>query len=727
MLFVGVLGVFTPKPYITKIHTSKPPLQELDLSNALIRLADLPAGFQDLPDSQKASMETMLDMFRGKMHGADIKNFSGYWTANTEDPQFVISGLVSPLIASDQVLVDQAFANPAATYEQLKSAVGGKEVTELSGAGNIGSTQIAFSTMIGFGSTNMHLEYIVAHRGPVLVEVAYIYLVGKQPLVNSIEIARILDDRVAEVVGRETGVAFRPAGPAVPELTTHIPTPLDVSRKPTVVGANLLLAALMMLPFAVAAESLTRTLGEHEDALKALFRPTEWLQALQQRLNAASVSRWGRHPALLGMLKLLGVMLFYGLVFSLLDRTWNPFSLKGVVLFLSMTIAYGVIGIADDLFQWRAVRKWGLPAELKVRPTNFMLAVASTATTRLLTLVPGLMFGTPEALCMDEAALDEDKRRQLLRISARTFIIVGLAVWLPTIVTSRLQLLGPPETIATMIGGLEAFLLVLFAVAMENTFVQMLGFPGGFGQALKKKNRWLWLVGLVAVTFAFLHTLLNPRGELIQALQQGNVILFLSVTAGFVVVTFALHFYFRQRERATARLQVERAATEPLRHGDIALPGKVTGQPSELPVTSAPSLALSEIQTKPIIVSIDGSKECPVCCKQIKAEAKICRFCRAVFAVSVCGYCLADHAVVEVVEGGRCQRCGGQVADVHVESWLIKAPAVLPAQAVEGAKANVQIKPSSGEAHDTRRCPVCGQTIKAEARLCRFCRTQLDN
>ena len=57
---------------------------------------------------------------------------------------------------------------------------------------------------------------------------------------------------------------YRPSGPLTPEITTYIPRPSDISTEPKVLGGNLFLAALIMLPFAVAAELFTRTLGKKE-------------------------------------------------------------------------------------------------------------------------------------------------------------------------------------------------------------------------------------------------------------------------------------------------------------------------------------------------------------------------------------------------------------------------------------------------------------------------------
>jgi len=348
---------------------------------------------------------------------------------------------------------------------------------------------------------------------------------------------------------------FREAGPWVPEITTYIPTPLDISTEPAVVGTNLMLAALMMLPFAVAAEYFTGTLSEHEATLRRIFRPVAWIGGRQRRLGKLAGTRLGYRLALIDIIKLLGVMFFYGLVFSLLDPTWHPLSLKGVILFVSMIVAYGLVGIASDVLKWRAIRRWGLPADLSVRPTSIVLAVASTATTRLLSLVPGLMFGTPEALQADESSFDARQRNSLLKISAFTFAVMGLGVWMPTAVTAALQRQSLPEVLSRLLGGMEGFLLVVFAVTLENLFVEMVGLPSSLGQALKRRNRGLWLFVLVGVTFLFYHTLINPRGDLAQALQESNVILFLSAVGVFVVITFGMWLYFAwQFRRGAARL-----------------------------------------------------------------------------------------------------------------------------------------------------------------------------
>ena len=82
-----------------------------------------------------------------------------------------------------------------------------------------------------------------------------IYPVGETPTFDVRDVGLLVDQRVQE---HFIGTTFRPAGLYVPDLTTHIPTPLDVSTKPAVIGTNLLLAALLMLPFAAAVSLFTQ-------------------------------------------------------------------------------------------------------------------------------------------------------------------------------------------------------------------------------------------------------------------------------------------------------------------------------------------------------------------------------------------------------------------------------------------------------------------------------------
>jgi hypothetical protein len=659
-------------------------------------------------------MEGLLKTFQSQLSrtsSATLQNFTEYSVSDPKNPQIIVSGLIAPLSSEDQVSVDHALTDTDELDKAMESGTGSKGIAELGGSTTLGETSYGVVMTVGSGSLRMTMEYLVIRRQEVLEEIAVMYLADHQPMIGAIKVARILDKRVADVVGGGEGATFRATGPLVSDLTTHIPTPLDISTEPGVIGANLFLVALIMLPFAIAAELVTRTLAENEEALRRKFKPLDWISSLQRRLGSGVASRL-RHPGVLDLGKLIGVMFFYGLVFSLLDRTWNPFSLNGVMLFVQMTVAYGIVGIADDILQWRVIRRWGGDANLTLRPTNILLAAGSTAISRGFSLVPGLMFGTPEALDADEKSLDEEKRNRLLKISAATFAVLIFLFWIPTAVTGLIQRISLPGLLAVPIGGLEASLLVVFAVALENTFVQMLGFPGGFGQALKRKNRWLWLCCLAAVTFLFFHTLINPRGELAAAIAEGNVLILLVAAGAFLVISFGIWLFFGRK----GMHEGSEAAAVP----SAAPVASIRMVKATVPSISAPT---AEARTE----AISGeTKRCPSCGETIKAEARLCRFCRATFEVQTKGYCLNCHEIQQL-DNGRCRKCGRDAVDVHLESKMLTRPSGTPMPQRQSVPEQNPAGIPSTTPGDTRPCPKCGQMIKIEAQVCRFCRTRFDN
>jgi len=347
----------------------------------------------------------------------------------------------------------------------------------------------------------------------------------------------------SEAISAVSG-GFRAAGPLASELTTYIPTPLDVSLDPAVIGTNLLFAALAMIAFSSASGLLTKTLSENQAGVAGRIRFVGWISDVQKRIGSVFGARLSR-PTIIGFAKLIGIVLFYGLVFSLLDRSWRPFSLAGLWLFVSMTVAYGLVGIAADIIQWFAARRWGLPAELNLKPTSVLLAIVSTLASRLFGLVPGLMFGTPEAFEVDPSAVDRKHERWLLYVAAGTLLVIGLGAWIPTIVTALVRSLSLPEFVLAIVGGVESFLLVIFAVTIENGFVQMLPLRGNVGEALRRWNRWAWFAAQGAILFLFFHLLMNPQGSLAASLRGANVRFFILTVVVFVVGVVLLWAYFK--------------------------------------------------------------------------------------------------------------------------------------------------------------------------------------
>ena len=484
-----------------------------------------------------------------------------------------------------------------------------------------------------------------------------------------------------DVAPASTG--YRPTGPLVPSITTRIPTPADISTDPPVVGANLLLAAIAMIAFTIAIELLNRTLADAEPFLRRRAGPLGRLTRARARAGALLSPRLGQGRRA-DVVRVLGIAAFYGVVFALLDPTWNPLSITGFWLVLSFAVACGLVGMSDDLATWATARRWGAASEFGIRRGSLLAAAVSTLATRVLVLVPGVMIGTPEALEVDEAHLDRPRRGKVAAMGLGAVGLVGALAWLATLAAGPLGSAVPGIT--ALVGGIQAFLLLVFAVAVQNGFVQLLAFRNSAGRALFHLNKVAWALALLAVTFVFWHTLVNPRGDLAEALGATNVQAFLG-TVGVVLAVAAVAWLIA----FTARRRAARAAGL----GTAAEPRAIDAEPT----------AAVEVPTGAMAVEPDSATPEPAATAPLTA---------APTPLAVAGAAPAHPpqaaAVVAVVEP----------TPAAVAPTMPPAPvSAIPTPAPTPERPPAQAVASGGD--NRMPCPRCAEPILPAARLCRFC------
>ncbi len=580
----------------------------VDLSGVTIRLADLPAGFADLPADLASSFGDIVvgSVPTGPESPGHWQSPWAFWSGDRQNPDltrtmFVLGAVYHPLNATDLGEIEEGFAHPDVVLEQFSDefpAPDGAEPARVIGTiGNLGDRALGFVLPTELSGTAMTTVVIIWQRGPAAGAVFAITPTASDAEAVATSAARTVDGRLARALG--IGVtAYRGTGPLVPTITTYIPTPLDVSTDPGVVGSNLAFAALAMIVFTIALRLLNSALAEREVRLQRLLRPAVWLGRLQARADAGLERRIGRFA---DPVRMVGILAFYGLVFSLLDRTWQPLSLTGAALFVQMVVANGLAGIADDIAQWRAARRLGLPATFALRPALALVAVGSTAVSRAASIVPGILIGTPEAFEVQKSTREVAQEDRLVRVGALTLVAVGLGAWLLSAAAELVVRAAPAEGVTVAVAGAESLFVLVFAVTVQNLFAQLLGLPGSTGQLLMRWNRPVWLAAFFGATFLFWHTLVNPRGEVASALQTTNVRVFIATVVVFAVASVAIWGYVRVTGGRAATGPAAAAPSAAIESAAPAViepaappPQPVPAGTSEVPV-SAPTMAAATL------------------------------------------------------------------------------------------------------------------------------------
>jgi hypothetical protein len=365
--------------------------------------------------------------------------------------------------------------------------------------------------------------------------------------------------------------------------------------------------------------------------------------------------------------------------------------------------------------------------------------VISTSFSRLLAIVPGIMFGTPEAFEVDKEALGVTRNKRLLGITLGSLLGLGGGVWLITIATAWLREFSLPSLAAVFVAGLESLFLVIFAVAIENLFIQMLAMPGSLGRDLLKYNRWAWGAGLFVITFIFYHTLLNPKGELAQALTATNTRSFFLTIGVFVLGTFLLWMITTLSRRHKA--QPVEILSGP---GETAKAAEPIVRPESPPVAISPPIQpqifvqdILHEEPEELTFQADKVEDHP------PAEASQPRVTPQVGQEPVLAP--VQPLPIEKIE----QEPSAVPAEVPAISQAESEPPAAVLQPVAENKPEPQIpaietaQPAApsveeaidtaqGSAHppetveDTKKCPLCAETIKLEARICRYCRTRFE-
>jgi VWFA-related protein len=191
-------------------------------------------------------------------------------------------------------------------------------------------------------------------------------------------------------VGRIEGTASyrtpseRPPGASSVDLYNTLPTPLQISTDPAVVGTNLGLAILLALLFGLTSTIFNDTLNEHQDEIEhslvgRFFSALKAIGGLLIRPFQALTFRGRRAGAYVQVVAFLVVTAF---IACFLDPSYRPLSWAGLGLFSSMLLSIGLVNLVYEGSQITAARRFDLEAVLKLNPIGVAVGPAFLGTDR---------------------------------------------------------------------------------------------------------------------------------------------------------------------------------------------------------------------------------------------------------------------------------------------------------------------------------------------------------
>lgn len=349
-------------------------------------------------------------------------------------------------------------------------------------------------------------------------------------------------------------------------LLNSIRTPLRVSTDPAVWGANLVLAVWLTAVLGLGA-ALLNSLPPRAEAAEPSSPAARALGTAGQRAAwlynlVRSPTTWTAPGALRRGALALALAVFFALgalIAAMLDRRFAPTALSGVGLFAGLFVAIGLTSLAFAGGQKLAASAVGEGSALRLRPLGLAGALVLVLLSYILGLLPGFFYALSVGVGL-LAVSSQERRRLALPAAAGVIAVlfVGLAFWalsVPTDLALRNLAYGTGSSVgaagAAALGALQGFFLLVFFVAVQLVFFELLPVGTLSGGYLA---RWSWVVwGLLElfVSALMLHVLINPAANALEWI--GNRSL-LALAAGLALYTVAaLGWWLARRGTGLAR------------------------------------------------------------------------------------------------------------------------------------------------------------------------------
>ncbi len=260
-------------------------------------------------------------------------------------------------------------------------------------------------------------------------------------------------------------------------------------------------------------------------------------------------------PLIRSGVSIVMVVILMGLIALLAafaDPDFNPGTPRGVLIFLTLFAAIGLVGVTYSQLQIDAARRQGWQVARRIRPLSLIIMLLGVLLSRAIGFLPGFLIAVPAGYALITApegqALNERRVVSLGLIGA-----IGLAVlaWLIAIpvdlaigsILKQAADLSASQAAAqattttlglSALGIAQSALLTIYVIALLLCLSVLLPFKGAAGQRVFEGGWLAWSVGFLVIAFAALQTIFNPTQSGFAVFGNASLV---SIGAGLAVVS----------------------------------------------------------------------------------------------------------------------------------------------------------------------------------------------
>lgn len=195
----------TPIPTLPPALPTATRTPAVNLSGAVLKLADLPAGFQELDAATQAQIgltqENLAQSFQGAFRQAKSTSMSAFISPALQSFEVIVSLVFYPLTPVEISSFDLELSDPAKALTTFGQGFGSK-TEPLAGTDKFGNASIGMTFTTSSGALVLRGDTVLVRRENAVAVILTLYRDGSKPPVPVATLCPILDGRVKTGLGK---------------------------------------------------------------------------------------------------------------------------------------------------------------------------------------------------------------------------------------------------------------------------------------------------------------------------------------------------------------------------------------------------------------------------------------------------------------------------------------------------------------------------------------------